>query len=62
MKLLIEILVAIFLHPLAVILVWIQLAGRRDMRLFQKILWGLLSLVWGIGPLLYVFLGEGKLW
>jgi hypothetical protein len=61
-KLLFEIILAIFLHPIAVILVWIQLARRRDMGLFQKILWGLVSLIWGVGPLLYVFLGEGEFW
>jgi hypothetical protein len=61
-KLLIEILLAIFLHPIVVILVWIDLAGRRDIGLFRKILWGLVALVWGIGPMLYVFLGDGNFW
>jgi hypothetical protein len=62
MTLLLEILLAIFLHPLAVILVWINLAGRRDLGLLKKVLWGLVALVWGIGPLLYVFLGDGRFW
>jgi hypothetical protein len=62
MKILLEIIFAVVLHPVAVILVWINLAGRRDMGLFQKVLWGLLSLIWGIGPLLYVFLGGGDFW
>jgi hypothetical protein len=61
-KTLIEIVLAIFLHPLVVILVWINLAGRSDIGLFKKILWGIVALVWGIGPLLYVFLGDGKFW
>jgi hypothetical protein len=62
MKTLLEILFAVILHPLAVILVWINLAGRRDLGLFRKVLWGLVSLIWGVGPLLYVFLGGGDFW
>ena len=62
MKILIEIVFAVVLHPLAVILVWINLAGRGDLSFFQKVLWGLVSLIWGVGPLLYVFLGGGAFW
>jgi hypothetical protein len=61
-KPLIEILLAIFLHPIVVILVWIDLSRRRDIGLFKKVLWGLVALVWGLGPLLYVFLGDGHFW
>jgi hypothetical protein len=61
-KLFVEILLAIFLHPLVVILVWINLASRSDIGFFKKVLWGAVSLVWGIGPLLYVFVGDGSFW
>jgi hypothetical protein len=61
-KLLIEILLAIILHPIAVVLVWINLAGRRDLSTAQKLIWAIVALVWGIGPILYVILGNGDLW
>ena len=62
MKLLIEVLLALFLHPIAVILVWINLAGRSDLTGTQKLVWAIVSLVWGIGPILYILVGGGKLW
>jgi hypothetical protein len=62
MKLLIEILLAIFLHPIAFILCLINIVGRRDLTLVQKIIWGLVTLIWGIGPILYVLVGGGALW
>lgn len=62
MKLLLEILIAIFLHPVAWILVLIDLAGRDDLTTAQLILWGAVSIVWGIGPILYIMFGNGELW
>lgn len=62
MKLLIEILIAAFIHPLAVILAWINLAGRSDLTGMQKFLWVIVCLVWGLGPILYIILGGGDLW
>lgn len=62
MKLILEILVAAFLHPIAFILVLVNLAGRNDLTPAQKIVWGLVSIVWGIGPVLYIIVGGGSLW
>lgn len=62
MKLLCEILVAIILHPVAFILVLINLAGRDDLAPAQKIVWAVVSIIWGIGPILYVLVGDGTLW
>lgn len=62
MKLLLEILVSILLHPIAFVLALINIAGRRDLTTVQKILWGVLCIFWGIGPVLYVVLGGGQLW
>jgi len=62
MKLLLEILIAIILHPVAWILVLIHLAGRRDLTTLQKFIWAVVSIVWGIGPILYVLVGGGSLW
>ena len=62
MKLLVEILLAIFLHPVAFVLCLINLLGRRDLTGLQKLVWALVTLVWGIGPILYVLVGGGALW
>ena len=62
MKMLLQILIAIFLHPIAVVLMWLNLASRPDLNLSQKIIWGVVGLVWGIGPILYVLVGGGALW
>jgi hypothetical protein len=62
MKLLLEILIAIVLHPVAWILVLIDLARRDDLTTLQKFIWGVVSIVWGIGPILYILVGDGKLW
>lgn len=62
MKLLLEILISLILHPVAFILVLMNLSGRNDLSPGQKVLWGVISIVWGIGPILYVLAGGGELW
>ena len=62
MKLLIEILIAIILHPLAVVLTWINILGRSDLSGLKKVVWMIMCLIWGIGPILYIFLADGELW
>ena len=62
MKLVIEILISAFLHPIAVVLMWLNLAGRTDLRSGQKIIWAVVGLIWGIGPILYILVGDGELW
>lgn len=59
MKKLLELLVC-FIHPLAVILVWINLAGRRDLDTIGKLAWAGFSLI-PLVPFLYVLTG-GDLW
>ena len=59
MKKLLELLVC-FLHPLAVILMWINLAGRSDLSGGQKLAWGLFGLI-PLVPFVYVLTG-GDLW
>jgi hypothetical protein len=58
-KKVIELLVC-FLHPLAVVLIWIDLVSRRDIRDGAKLAWGIFSLV-PLVPFLYVLTG-GDLW
>ncbi len=62
LKLVIWILISLFLHPVAVVLMLINLAGRRDLTTAQKVIWAVVGLVWGIGPMLYVLVGGGALW
>jgi hypothetical protein len=62
MKLLFEILLSLLLHPIAMILMWINLATRGDMSDAKKIVWFIVSIIWGLGPILYVLVAEGSLW
>jgi hypothetical protein len=62
MKLLLEILLSIFLHPVAFVLALINILGRSDLSVPQKLVWIVVCLVWGIGPILYVLVGGGRLW
>jgi hypothetical protein len=58
-KKLLEILVC-FIHPVAVVLGWINLAGRDDLSGGQKLAWGIF-LIFPIVPFIYVLTG-GELW
>ncbi|MDQ6711178.1 MAG: PLDc N-terminal domain-containing protein [Candidatus Dormibacteraeota bacterium] len=62
MKFLLEVLVSIVLHPVAFILCLVNLAGRRDLNALQKVIWAIVCVLWGIGPILYVMVGGGELW
>jgi hypothetical protein len=62
MKLFINIFVAVALHPIAMVLVWLDLARRTDLSDRAKWTWGIIGFVWGIGPLLYISLADGKFW
>jgi hypothetical protein len=62
MKLLFEILLSILLHPIAMILMWINLTGRGDLTTFQKVIWFVVSIIWGLGPILYLLVADGSLW
>ena len=59
MKKLLEILVC-FIHPLAVVLAWINLLGRSDLSGLGKLAWGVFMIV-PIVPFIYVLTG-GDLW
>ncbi|MBV8371957.1 MAG: hypothetical protein JOY69_01740 [Candidatus Eremiobacteraeota bacterium] len=62
MKLLLEILLSIILHPIAMILMWINLLVRGDLSTFTKVVWFVVSIIWGLGPILYVLVADGALW
>jgi hypothetical protein len=59
MKKLLELLVC-FLHPLAVVLAWINLLGRSDLSGARKAVWGVFMIV-PVVPFIYVLTG-GDLW
>lgn len=62
MKFIFEVLVAIFLHPVAWVLCVINIVNRTDMGGVSKFLWIVITFFWGIGPILYILLGGGKFW
>lgn len=59
MKKILELLVC-FLHPVAVVLIWVDLLTRRDISGAAKLAWGLFAIV-PLVPFLYVLVG-GDLW
>ena len=62
MKLLFEILLSVILHPIAMVLMWISLIARNDMSGLKKVVWFIVSILWGLGPILYILVAEGSLW
>lgn len=58
-KKIIELLVC-FLHPLAVVLIWIDLLTRSDIGTVPKVAWAIFSLI-PLVPFIYVLTG-GDLW
>jgi len=59
MKKLLELLVC-FIHPLAVVLGWINLAGRDDLGGLHKLAWAVFLII-PVVPFIYVLTG-GDLW
>jgi hypothetical protein len=59
MKKVIELLLC-FLHPLAVVLIWIDLLSRTDISKGAKLAWALFALI-PLVPFIYVLTG-GDLW
>jgi hypothetical protein len=62
MKLLIEVLLALILHPIAFVLCLINILGRDDLTGVEKLVWVVVTLFWGVGPILYVLVGRGTMW
>jgi hypothetical protein len=46
-----------FLHPVAVVLIWIDLLGRSEMDLVPKLTWAIAAIV-PIVPFIYVLTGH----
>jgi hypothetical protein len=59
MKKILELLIC-FLHPIAVVLLWLNLAARGDLNRSEKLAWGIFALI-PLVPFLYVLTG-GDLW
>jgi hypothetical protein len=62
LKLIVEILMALILHPLAYLLCIINIVTRKDLGGGWKFLWILITFFWGIGPILYILFGGGEFW
>ena len=56
MKKLLEIILCI-LHPIAVVLIWVDLIGRGDLGMVAKLTWGIAAIV-PIVPFVYVLTGN----
>jgi hypothetical protein len=56
MKKLLE-LICCILHPIAVVLIWINLLGRSDIGFVAKLTWGLASII-PVVPFVYVLTGN----
>ncbi len=56
MKKLLELVLCV-LHPIAVVLIWINLALRRDIGLIAKLTWGVTAIV-PLVPFVYVLTGN----
>ncbi len=56
MKKIVELLLCI-LHPVAVVLIWINLIVRRDLDLVAKLTWGITAIV-PLVPFVYVLTGN----
>jgi hypothetical protein len=54
-KKIVELLLCI-LHPLAVVLIWINLVGRTDLTGLQKLAWAIFSII-PLVPFVYVLTG-----
>jgi hypothetical protein len=46
-----------FLHPIAVVLIWIELLHRDDIGSFRKLVWGIIVMI-PLVPFIYVLLGN----
>lgn len=56
MKKILELVLCI-LHPIAVVLIWINLVFRRDIGLLAKLTWGITAIV-PLVPFVYVLTGN----
>ncbi len=56
MKKLLE-LICCVLHPVAVVLIWIDLLGRSDIGVVAKLTWGLTAMI-PVVPFIYVLTGN----
>jgi len=44
------------------LLMLINLIRREDLTDGRKVLWALVGLLWGVGPIIYILVGDGRLW
>lgn len=53
---------SIVLHPVALVLAWINITGRSAVGVVSTVVWGSVRIGWGQGPSLYMLVGGGTLW
>ena len=60
--------VSIVLHPVVLVLAWINITGRSAVGVVSNVVWGSVRISWGLGPILglgpslYILVGGGTLW
>lgn len=57
-----EVAVAILIPPLATVLVWRDIVRRRDLSGPVRGWWIVMSMIPGLGPLMYLGISGGQLW
>jgi hypothetical protein len=62
MKVPLGFILSIVLHPVAMVLTWITIARRSDLGAVGKIVWGIISIIRGLGPIRYMVISGGGLW
>ena len=62
MKVPLGFILSIVLHPVAMVLAWITIARRSDLGAVAKIVWGIISIIWGLSPILHMLISGGELW
>ncbi len=61
-KLPLEVAASMLLPPIATILAWLNIVRRRDLSGPLRGFWVVTCLVPALGPLLYLGIGQGRLW
>ena len=43
------------------VLCWVNIAQRQNLTPVKKFIWLLVTVIWGLGPILYVLISDGSM-
>lgn len=43
------------------VLCWVNIALRNDLSSAKKAIWIVVTVIWGLGPILYILVGDGTM-